>query len=438
MTAAAMSPGAIVPAASEADRRAARSARIRGIVISVLALIAFGLASSTMDSKVTFKFWLVEQGKSSLELPTSAGLLWILTGLTTGVTGIWQLVKGASAAWRRWLVLWLPFWVVAIVGTLLAGKTATLTNVFSSTLEYAFPISMGAFAAIICERSGMFDIAVEGKLLVGACVGSIAGSVCMQMLGPETGAIVGPIVGPAVGALAGMGIGLLMAWLAINYKVDQIITGTVVNFGALGLTNFVYLRVLQTYTDFNTPATIEKIQIPVLSQIPVLGPIFFQATPYVYVGWLVMLALTYFIFRTRWGLRLRASGEYPQAAGTVGINVIAIRYRAMLLAGAIAGFAGSYLSLHAAGSFQMNMSAGKGFIGIAAMIFGAWNPIAAFGAALVFGFADATQQLLSTLGVDIPPQILASIPYILTIVVVSGVVGRVRGPAMAGQPYEQG
>jgi len=438
MTAAATSPRAIVPAASEAHRRAARSARIRGVVICVLALIAFGFATNTMGDKVTFKFWLTEQGKAFIEIPTSPGVLWILAGLTTGLTGLWQLWKGASAAWRRWLILWLPFWVAAIVGTMLAGKTATLTNLFAGTFEYAFPISMGAFAAIICERSGMFDIAVEGKLLVGACVGSIAGSMCLQVLGPETGAVVGPIVGPAFAALAGMGIGLLMAWLAIRYKVDQIITGTVVNFGALGLTNFVYLRVLQTYTDYNTPPTIERIQIPVLSQIPVLGPILFQATPYVYVGWVVMLILTYFIFKTRWGLRLRASGEYPQAAGTVGINVIAIRYRAMLLAGAIAGFAGSYLSLHSAGSFQMNMSAGKGFIGIAAMIFGAWNPIAAFGAALVFGFADATQQLLSTLGVDIPPQFLASVPYVLTIVVVAGLVGRVRGPAMAGQPYEQG
>ena len=144
-----------------------------------------------------------------------------------------------------------------------------------------------------------------------------------------------------------------------------------------------------------------------------LGPIFFQATPYVYIGWGVMLVLTYFIFRTRWGLRLRSSGEYPQAAATVGIDVIRVRYRAMLLAGAIAGFAGSYLSLHSAGSFQMNMSAGKGWIAIAAMIFGAWNPIGAFGAALVFGFADASQQLLSSLGVDVPPQFLASVPYIL-------------------------
>jgi simple sugar transport system permease protein len=151
-----------------------------------------------------------------------------------------------------------------------------------------------------------------------------------------------------------------------------------------------------------------------------------------------MVFFTYMLFRTRWGLRLRASGEKPSAAGTVGIDVIRIRYRSLFLAGILAGIAGSYLSLSTAGSFQMQMSAGKGFIALAAVIFGAWNPIYAFGAALVFGFADSIQALLSILGVDVPPQLLNSVPYIVTIVVVAGLVGRVRGPAAAGQPYEQG
>ncbi len=438
MTAAAAPANVVLPAASEAERRAQRRARIGGAILAAIGIVAFAFASSTMANEVTFKFWVTEQGKDFVALETPAGLLWILAGVTTGFAGVWQLWRAPRVRWRRWIALWSPFWVAAIIGTLLTGKPAVLTNVFGGTFEYAFPISMGAFAAVIAERSGMFDIAVEGKLLVGACVASITASMALQWLGPDTGMIVGPIVGPLMAAVSGMGIGVLMAWLAIRYKVDQIITGTVVNFAALGLTNFVYLRVLQTYTDYNTPPTIEKIEIPVLSNIPVLGPILFQGTPYMYLGWVVMLILTYFIFRTRWGLRLRASGEYPQAAATVGINVIAIRYRAMLLAGAIAGFAGSYLSLHSAGSFQMNMSAGKGWIAIAAMIFGAWNPIFAFGAALVFGFADSSQQLLSQLGVDIPPQLLASVPYILTVVVVAGLVGRVRGPASSGQPYEQG
>ena len=152
----------------------------------------------------------------------------------------------------------------------------------------------------------------------------------------------------------------------------------------------------------------------------------------------MVVVLTYMLFRTRWGLRLRAAGEKPAAAGTVGINVLRIRYQALLYAGLISGLAGSYLSLATAGSFQMQMTAGKGFIALAAMIFGAWHPVGAFAAALVFGFADTTQSLLSILGVDVPPQLLNSVPYIITIIVVAGVVGRVRGPAAAGQPYEQG
>jgi simple sugar transport system permease protein len=233
-------------------------------------------------------------------------------------------------------------------------------------------------------------------------------------------------------------VGLLLAWLGIRHKVDQIIAGTVINIGAFGITNFLFLRILSRNSQFNTPPTIEPLRVPILADIPVIGPILFEAKPYVYVAYILVIVLTYLLFRTRWGLRLRASGEKPAAAGTVGINVIAIRYQALFLAGLITGLAGSYLSLSTAGSFQIEMSAGKGFIALAAMIFGAWHPVGAFLAALVFGFAGAVQALLSILGVDIPPQLLTSLPYIVTIIIVAGVVGRVRGPAAAGQPYEQG
>ena len=183
---------------------------------------------------------------------------------------------------------------------------------------------------------------------------------------------------------------LLLAWLGIRWKVDQIIAGIVINIGAVGITNFLFLRVLSKNTELNTPPTVEAIKLPILSEIPVIGPILFSGSPYLYFTLIVMVAFAYMLFRTRWGLRLRASGEKPSAAGTVGIDVIKIRYRAMLIAGLMAGIAGSSLSLASAGSFQMEMSAGRGFIALAAVIFGAWNPIYAFGAALVFGFADST------------------------------------------------
>ena len=332
----------------------------------------------------------------------------------------------------------LPLWIVAAVATLLVDKPANMTGVLAGTLTLAAPISLGAFAGIISERSGMTNIAIEGKFLIGACVASVAASTAMLVGGEGANPTVAVLIGIVSAAIAGALVSLLLAWLGIRWKVDQIIAGIVVNIGALGITNFLYLRVLQSNTQFNTPPTVESIKFPVLSELPVVGPILFSSGPYLYFTLIVMVAFAYMLYRTRWGLRLRASGEKPSAAGTVGIDVIKIRYRAMLIAGLLAGIAGSSLSLASAGSFQMNMSAGRGFIALAAVIFGAWNPIYAFGAAMVFGFADSTQALLSILGVDVPPQLLNSLPYITTIIVVAGVVGRVRGPAAAGQPYDQG
>ena len=424
--------------ASASERKALRAARIRGVVFAALGLFALRLAVSSLDSPATFSFWVDRQGGSSVTVSTTVGLLWIVTGVVTGLTGILQLVRGATFPWRWMLLVVLPVWVIAALAAMLAGKPANLTGVLGGTLSLAAPISLGAFAGIISERSGISNIAIEGKFLIGACVASIAASTAMLVMGQGANPTVAVLIGIVSAAIAGALVSLLLAWLGIRWKVDQIIAGIVINIGALGITNFLYLRVLARNTQFNTPPTVESLRVPVLSELPVLGPILFSGTPYLYLTLLVMAAFAYMLYRTRWGLRLRASGEKPSAAGTVGIDVIRIRYRAMLIAGVMAGIAGSSLSLASAGSFQMNMSAGRGFIALAAVIFGAWNPIYAFGAALVFGFADSAQALLSILGVDVPPQLLNSLPYIVTIVVVAGVVGRVRGPAAAGQPYDQG
>jgi general nucleoside transport system permease protein len=412
---------------SIAEQKALRAARIRGAILAALGVFAFQLSIGTFSTDATFQFWVSQQGGDAVTLTTSVGVLWIATGVVTGVLGVVQLIRGTSFRWRPWLFLIIPLWVTATIAALLDGKTANMTGVFAGSLELATPITLGAFTGILSERSGMFNIAIEGKFLIGACVASIVASV--------TGFA---IAGVAAAAIAGAGTALLLAWLGIRWKVDQIIAGVVINIGALGITNFLFLRVLSKETWLNTPPTIDRVKLPVLSEIPVIGPILFSATPYVYFTIAMMFFLWYMLFRTRWGLRLRASGEKPSAAGTVGIDVLAIRYRAMIYGGLLAGIAGSYLSLASAGSFQMGMSAGRGFIALAAVIFGAWNPIYAFGAALVFGFSDAVQALLSILGVDVPPQLLNSVPYVVTIVVVAGLVGRVRGPAAAGQPYEQG
>lgn len=418
-----------------AARRALRDARIRGFAFLAVALVAFFLATRAFDVPASFLFWIGEQGGDAATLSTSAGMLWVVAGVASAVVGGLQLWRGGAFRWRPWLLVLLFPWIAAVIATVLAGRPANLTGVLAGSLELSTPIAMGALAGILSERSGMLNIALEGKMLVGACVASIAASVALLATGSG-------VIGSFVGILAAMIVagllGLLLAWLGIRHKVDQIIAGTVINIGAIGITNFLFLRILSRNTQFNTPPTVEPMRIPVLADLPVIGPILFNARPYVYVGYILVIVLTYLLFRTRWGLRLRASGEKPAAAGTVGINVVAIRYQALFLAGLIAGLAGSYLSLATAGSFQIEMSAGKGYIALAAMIFGAWHPVGAFFAALVFGFAGAVQALLSILGVDVPPQLLNSVPYIVTIVIVAGVVGRVRGPAAAGQPYEQG
>jgi len=430
-------PTATVQVAHEslASRRALRGARIRGIAFLVLAPLAISFGSSRFDVPAEFSFWIHEQGGDSAALQTTVGALWIAAAIGSAIVAGLQLRRGALFRWRRWLPVLIAPWLVALLADLLNGKPAIMTNVLGGSLELAAPISMAALAGILSERSGMINIALEGKMLVGAFTASVVSSLVYM----ATGNVLLSSLAGVSAAMAAAGLtGLLLAWLGIRHKVDQIIAGTVINIGAVGITNFIFLRVLQHNTQYNSPPSVEILRLPLLSDLPILGPILFSAKPYVYVGYLLVIFLTYMIYRTRWGLRLRASGEKPAAAGTVGINVIAIRYRALLFAGLISGLAGSYLSLATAGSFQMEMTAGKGFIGLAAMIFGGWHPIGAFFAALVFGFADATQSLLSILGVDVAPQLLNSVPYVVTIIVVAGVVGRVRGPASAGQPYDQG
>jgi simple sugar transport system permease protein len=403
------------------------ASRVRSAIFSLFAFLSLVIASGSAGVEGKFAFWIEEVGGTEVSFSVPVVLLWAAVTAGFGAMAALQFVRGASFRWRLAIGLISPFLVFALLARLLDGTTANMTVFFTSTLTYAIPVGIGALAGIIAERSGFLNIAVEGKLLFGAMIGSIASSI--------TGiAIAGPIAGAIFGAL----VSLFLAWLGIRYKVDQIIAGTVINIGALGITSFAYLRILQPYSEFNRPIGIMPIQIPFLSDIPVIGPILFALSPYFYVSVGLVLFFTYMIYRSRWGLRLRASGEQPSAAGTVGIDVVKLRYRAMIIAGLLAGFAGSYIALSGTGGFGINTSAGKGFIALAAVIFGAWNPVYAFGAALIFGMTNGATTLLSGLGVSLPPQILLSMPYIVTIIVVAGLIGRVRAPASAGRPYDQG
>ena len=413
--------------ASNEAQKSQTAARLRAALFAGFTLLSGWLASGIWGVDGKFSFWVDKVGGTETSFTIGVGPLWVAITAAFALASVLQFVRGATFRWRLAIGLIAPLMVFGLLALLLEGTTANLTVFFTNTLSFAIPVGIGAIAGIVAERSGFLNIAVEGKLLVGALVGSVVSSV--------TGvAFLGPIGGALTGAL----VSLLLAILGIRYKVDQIIAGTVVNIGAVGITSVIFQRILQPYRELNNPVNIDPISIPVLSDIPVIGPILFALNPYFYIALGLVIFFSYMIFRTRWGLRLRAAGELPGAAGTVGVDVVKLRYRAMIIAGLLAGFAGSFIALGGTGGFAPNSSAGKGFIALAAVIFGAWNPIYAFGAALIFGMASSASSLLAGLGVQFPPQVLGSVPYVVTIIVVAGLVGRVRGPASAGRPYDQG
>jgi simple sugar transport system permease protein len=286
------------------------------------------------------------------------------------------------------------------------------------------PITFGALCGVLCERSGIVNIGIEGMLLSAAFTGSIVASAAHSLW---------------VGLLGGALVGALLAWflavLSIRYRVDQIIGGTFINIFALGMTSYLSSRVLQQYQELNNPGRFQPIDIPLLSRIPLIGPVLFDNNVFVYIMFALVALIYVGLFHTRWGLRARAVGEHPKAADTVGIRVLLTRYRNVILAGMVAGIGGAYFTLGSVGRFDENMTAGRGFIGLAAMIFGRWNPVGAFLAALVFGFADSLQTKLSILNVPIPSEFLLMAPYLVTIFVVAGVVRKARPPAAENKPY---
>jgi simple sugar transport system permease protein len=294
----------------------------------------------------------------------------------------------------------------------------------------AIPLILGALAGVIGERSGVVNVAIEGQLLLGAfftaVVATVTGSIWFGALG---------------GMIAGLLIAAALAALAIRYLVDQVIIGVVLNVFALGITSFLFNKLLSPQAaQYNEPGYFRALKIPVLGDIPIIGPVFFDGTIFLYVTYALVAAVHFALFHTRWGLRVRSVGEHPRAADTVGINVNRTRMRAVLIAGLIAGLGGAFLVIGAgsAGSFQLNMSSGKGFIALAAVIFGRWRPLGAVLAALLFGFADQLQSLLSLAGAPVDSNLLLMLPYVVTLFAVAGFIGRVQPPAADGQPYAAG
>jgi simple sugar transport system permease protein len=329
-------------------------------------------------------------------------------------------------------------WTLALVAAfaflvwITAGASMNLPSLLRATLTAATPLTLGAMAGIFCERAGIINIAIEGMMLTGAFF-AVAFAALFDSL--WMGVLAAAI---AAGLMAG-----LHAVLSIKYQVDQIISGTVINILAAGGTRFLNIRVLEP-AGLSTPGSFGMVTIPVLSKIPVIGSILFENQPTVYLMLVLLVVVNWVIFFTPWGLRMRACGEHPRAADTVGVNVNRMRYTSVIIGGLIAGIGGAYFSLGVVGTFEDGMTRGQGFVALAAMIFGNWNPFGAFMAALLFGLANALQvkmqiiqPMLPFINQPIPHEFLQMAPYILTIVVVAGVVGRARPPAAEGKPYEK-
>jgi simple sugar transport system permease protein len=307
-----------------------------------------------------------------------------------------------------------------------AGKSLNLGGMLNSAVLLAVPITLGAFAGILSERSGVVNIAIEGMMLFAAMTGTVVGSLTDSRLLGLLGAIAGAVFLAAIHSM-----------LSIKYKINQTISGTVINIFSAGMTAFVSQKFLQVNESLNTPPMFGRLPIPLLADIPFVGPILFNTNIFVYILIAILIVLQVALFSTRWGLRLRSVGEHPKAADTLGINVQRTRWMGVLLSGVVAGLAGAFFTLGSVGRFEEGMTAGKGFIGIAAMIFGNWNPIGSLGAGLLFGFADAIGSKLSILGSGIPTQFMAMAPYLITMIVLAGFIGKGQAPAAAGTPYNK-
>jgi len=299
-----------------------------------------------------------------------------------------------------------------------------LTVLLTGALTMSVPLVFGSLSGLLCERSGIINIAIEGQLLAGAFLAVVVAS-----------ATDNPYVGMIMAPLAGALVGLVLVMFAVRYRIDQIIVGVVLNVLVIGVTNYLFSTVLTANPqNLNSPPRLPTLPIPVLSEIPVIGPVLFRHTIIVYLMYVAVAVLQVMVFRSRWGLRMRSVGEHPKAADTVGIKVNRTRVRNTVFGGAVAGFGGA--ALVAAGlAFTKEMSSGKGYIALAAMILGRWHPKGALAAALLFGFADSLRSVLGNLGSPVPSEFLAMLPYLVTIFAVAGLVGRVRAPAAEGIPY---
>jgi len=402
---------------------------IMGIIFALAAVVVFLVFMAKVESEATTTFVMTPGGITQGVVGNwvvNSQTACLVAGILISLIAIYQLVRSFKRWTNTMLGLVALFFIFSFLVYAATGKSINLGGLIASSISLAVPIVFGAFSGILCERAGVVNIAIEGMMLMGAMVGALVGSVTQSAW---------------AGLLASILASTLLAWvhavLSIKYRINQIISGTVINIFATGMTSFISSKFLQVYQHLNNSQMFTRIPIPGMADIPFVGPIFFNSNLYNYLMFILLIVLQVALFSTKWGLRVRSVGEHPKAADTLGINVFRTRYMSVLLGGVMAGIGGAYFTLGSVGRFDEMMTAGKGFIGLAAMIFGNWSPVGSFGAGILFGFADTLGSKLSILGSVIPPEFMAMLPYIVTMIILAGLIGKGQMPAADGTPYEK-
>ncbi|MGB9034870.1 ABC transporter permease [Arthrobacter sp. UCD-GKA] len=418
------------PQGAAATRAVVRSwtAPITYTVLGLLALAGFAVGSPHAEAR-----FRITDGSQKISVPdlvlgtTFVG--WAGALVLLGIAAYSFVLVRAGAKPKRWMlpvfaaVFTISFlvWVIGSANT----PNVYLSGLIAGSFTLATPLIFGSLSGVLCERAGVVNIAIEGQLLAGAF--------CAAIVGSMTGSLVAGVLAAVVGSVL---VSMVLAVFAIKYLVNQVIVGVVLNVLVAGLTSFFFSTVMvENPEKFNAPPAFSVIRIPLLADIPIFGPIFFDQTILGYGMYLAVFLVWFGLFKTRWGLRVRAVGEHPKAADTVGIKVNSLRFWNVVLAGVVAGMGGAFFTLVTSSSFNKEMTAGQGFIALAALIFGRWNPVGAFFASLLFGFSLNLSFVLTILGTPVPSQFMQMLPYAVTIFAVAGLVGKSRAPAADGVPY---
>ena len=408
------------------------------IALSLFTIVSFLGFCLTVDSGAASNVAIMtgnsRLGTINLSLPSLSVLLVLSVAMAALTIFAWWATATRTQKLGRirinsWLgILFGTLFVLAFLLWAVSGRGAALqfTSLLSGALFLSIPLIFGSMAGTVCERVGVINVSIEGQLLAGAFFAAVMGAVTQN---PWVGLVCAPIAGAIIGSL--------LALFAVRYWVDHIIVGVVLNVLVAGLTSYLFSTVLtRSPVISGMPVKLPVWKIPLLSEIPVIGPVLFAQNVLVYIMYIAVIVLQIMLFKSKWGLRLRSCGEHPRAADTVGIKVNKTRVINTILGGAIAGLGGAYFTVANGLAFGKNMSGGRGYIALAAMILGGWKPKGALVAALLFGFADNLQNSLGVVGVEVPSQFMLMAPYLVTIFAVAGLVGRVRPPAMEGKPYK--